>query len=164
MTKRNNHLGYINERCGTDVDSYEIFEENGKTYAVKVEKVKATDPRYTAIDGCYCCINNEEIFDTDKTTEVGVPFEITKNKSGAWGYKSKDIIANLFGIATMEKAEACVKKPLMEGVAYSITKDADGYNLCIYSLTKGGKPRNVFNKLGNGKIVETCGYYYDYNF
>ena len=164
MTTRNNHLGYINERIGTDVDSYEVYEENGKTFAVKVEKVKATDPRYTSIDGCLCCVNNEDVFDTDKTVEVGSPFEITQNKSGVWGYKSKEIIARMFGLPTLSQAESCIKKPLAEGIGYDIDKDKNGYNIFIYTLTKSGKPRNVFNKLGNGKIVKTCGYYYDYNF
>lgn len=45
-----NILGYINKLIYTDIDAYKVFEENGKTYAVKVEK-KIDNSKVEAVNG-----------------------------------------------------------------------------------------------------------------
>lgn len=161
MTKRNNHLGYINKRIYTDIDSYEVFEENGKTMAVQVEKVRACKPEQVICGFIAHCVNNDEMFDTQETKEIGEPFEITQNRKGEWGYKSKDIIFFTDGFESEEKALA-VYKP-NESAKCDVYKTSEGtWAIVIYAVTKTGKPRQKFFKLGH--IVDRCNYYYDYNF
>lgn len=51
-----------------------------------------------------------------------------------------------------------------EGKAQMIPQGAtiEGEWLCIYEMTKSGKRKTTFEKLGT--LSDHCGYFYDYNF
>lgn len=164
MTKRTNHIGYINDFLHTDVKSYEVFKEDGKMMAVQVEKIPACKPEFVSGGFCAHCTNNWEVWNTQETKEVGEPFQITQNRKGEWGHKGLDIVQG-FSCPVENKEyvqdvlDAVEKNPRIGARVYS---DEHCTFIDTYLLTKTGKPKMKFYKLG--EIEETCRYYYDYNF
>ena len=86
MTKRANHIGYINKQVGTDCYSWEVFKEGNKTMAVSVRKIPACKAVISVGGFCGHFHNLDEMWDTDETVENGKPFELTQNR-GWWGKK-----------------------------------------------------------------------------
>lgn len=160
MTKRNNHLGYINHRIYTDVESYEVFTENGKTFAVRVKKVQATKPQFT--NGFFPVTNLEDVWGGEETQEIGTPFEIKQRKDGVWGYTHEDCTPAFY----CKDSEALTKQATdwQNSVGSSVKVIANYDELYCYAvlLTKTGRVKTHFHKLG--MLAKECRYYYDYNF
>lgn len=162
MTKRANHIGYINNRLYTDIESYEVFEENGKMMAVEVEKVQACDPEFISGGFVAHCVNMEDVWGGAETKEIGTPFQISQNRQGVWGYKGRDVIISLHGFETAEKAKAAHNAD-DEGSDCEVFQQKDGtWSVTMYALTKTGKAKQKFFKLGH--IEKECRYFYDYNY
>ena len=165
MTKRTNHIGYINERLYTDVKSYEVFEENGKMMAVEVEKVQACKPEFISGGFVARCVNMHEVWSGKETKEVGTPFQLTKNRKGEWGYKGYDVLFNLSGHGQewVEQVKKDYEGNTNVGLYVGEFEDNAGhYYINVYAVTKTGKPRTKFRKLG--QIEKECEYFYDFNF
>ena len=147
-----NILGYLNKLIYTDIDAYKVFEENGKTYAVKVEK-KIDNSKVEAVNGGFCrvVLNNSELYadPTCEIVEIGKPFEITR-KNGVWGYK--DFVSRNYLHGCCSIREGCNDLELEQGEEFDT----------IYELTKTGKRKTTFVKLGN--IENECHYFKDMNF
>ena len=176
---RNGHVGYLNRHLYTDIESFEVFEENGKLFAVQIEKIQACKPEY-ASGGFVChCTNQDEVWGGDETKEVGEPFALEK-KYGFYGHT----VDNIYSIQTFNtkaeaeeakrRAEALIARtrevnPKVEGREYVITPvynengDVHWYSMTVYHLTKTGRRQRRFVRLGT-KIVDKCHYKYDYNF
>ena len=174
---RNGHIGYLNKRLYTDVKSYEVFEENGKLFAVKVEKIRVCKPEFIPGGFAAHCANQDEVWRGSKTKEIGEPFEIEK-KYGGYGYSAYRVECS-FGCMTEDEAKHEMKAaiedtirmreidPKIPEVGYEIVSCPDNkrhpFLLVGYALTKTGRRQRHFVKLGT-KIEKACRYYYDYNF
>ena len=161
------HVGYINHRIYTDVETWKIFELNGKLYAQTCVKEPTIKPDYIPGGFSAICLNNSELYHTGNYKEVlkYEPFEIVKRrgKYGKWirdCWWSHDVEA--FFHVQVEKWRRGEDVP--ENAVVEFEKDVDGkeYANC-YGLTPSGKYKKVFKILGD-KIVDSNGYYYDHNF
>ena len=164
---RNGHLGYINDYFYTDVQSYEVFQENGKTYAVKVEKIQACKPE--SIPGGFCChfTNLDKVWGSQETREVGQPFEIIQHR-GQWGRWGFDVSGT---ILDHEDADQYIardkewKKTCNDSNQYEYEKLDN--QVLVYRLTKSGKRARKFYKVATCKdrgLEKECHYFEDYNF
>jgi hypothetical protein len=163
---RNNHLGYINQRFGSDVESFEVFTENGKTLAVEVKKIPAVMPSFTAGGFAGHCDNQDAVWSGSETQEVGAPFEVKRFSNGLWGYTAEDWnLTGIFDENTMKTKfpawEAAVKA---DGYEVFVRKQegATSYEALTVKLTKTGKRKTI--RVTLGKLSDHCAYYYDYNF
>ena len=162
MTKRANHIGYINHRLYTDVKSYEVFEEDGKMMAVEVENVQACNPEFISGGFVARCVNMGAVWNGTETKEVGEPFQLAQNRKGEWGYKSRDIILCLHGFETEGNAKSAHNAESKESDCEVWQQEDGTWSVAIYGVTKTGKPRTKFRKLGY--IEDECRYFYDYNY
>ena len=167
---RNGHKGYINKVIYTDINSFEVFEENGKLMAVEVKKEPIVKPEYEIGGFSAICVNEDELYKEGnyKIVEKGNPFEITL-KNGFYGYWHNDVLH--FGWLDLNET---TKEEFIEAnkkCGWDETKTAFVFgeienNHLFYKqilLTKGGKFKRAFRKLGN-KIEKECNEYYDRNF
>lgn len=164
---RNGHIGYINDYLYTDVQSYEVFQENGKTYAVKVEKIQACKPE--SVPGGFCChfTNLDKVWGGQETREVGQPFEIVQHRGhwGRWGYDVHGAILDHEDKDAYIARDKEWKLECGDTNAYEYEKKEN--QVLIYRLTKSGKRAKKFYRVAlsrdNG-IEEECKYFEDYNF
>ena len=155
---------YINHRIYTDIESYRVFDINGNTAkAVRVKKIP--NPEYMDfIPGGFVghYPNQHDAYRySDNIVDDGVPFEIVRHKNGMWGYWSLDSIT-FYGINEegVERQKTFAKE---RGHKLDTKLEEDGtYTMRLVLLTKTGKPKRVFVKLGY--LEENCYYFYDHNF
>lgn len=163
---RNGHIGYINNYLYTDIESFEVFEHSGKTYAVKVEKVQACKPH--VIPGGFCChfTNLREVWGGKETREVGEPFEIVQRR-GVWGHWGYDVHGMILDHEDKDEYIARDKAWKIEcGDTNKYEYEKKDNQVLIYRLTKSGKRAKKFYKVAyrdNG-IEKECRYFNDYNF
>lgn len=153
-------IGYINEKLYTDIKSIEVFEENGKIYAVRVEKeVGSVKPEFDVGGFAAYCTNQDEVWKNGKIVRTGKPFEVTE-RNGVYGY------------FTNCGSRAVIHRKLLENglkeiedrgmIARKIAEDEYQVEYWVYKPTKNGMPRKKFVKMG--KLENTCKWFYDYNF
>lgn len=152
---------YINKKLYSDVISYRVFDINEKAgTAMAIEVERDFTPEWVPGGFSAICTNiknqdNAPVKDKDGAE----PFAITRNKDGVWGIKCKDL---LFCWQRKAIGEENVQRQLALGNSF-IEKDKNGNEMvCVYRMTKGGKIGTTFRKLG--KLSNSCGVYYDYNF
>lgn len=148
---------FINKRIYTDVESYKVFdidEKAGTAMAIEVEK----RIRPKMIPGGFAahCPNLSEEFDKAPVTVVdgAKPFAIKRNKDGVWGFWH-EVVALALPVAGMVKEWLESKKNAPDA-------EIHGDYIYLYEMTKSGKRKMTFEKLG--KLCDTCGFFYDYNF
>lgn len=164
---RNGHLGYINDYFYTDVQSYEVFQENGKTYAVKVEKIQACKPE--SVPGGFCChfTNLDKVWGGQETIEVGQPFEIIQYRGqwGRWGTDGQNVPLHGYDADQFIEQDKLHKKNMGCTDQFEYVKEDD--RVYIFRLTKSGKRARKFYKVAVCKdrgLEEKCHYFLDYNF
>lgn len=155
-------LGYINRYLYTDVTSHEVFEEDGKIYAVSViKKHGSVKPEFHAGGFSAYCSNQWEVWRNGVIERDGEPFEV-ECRNGIYGYVEECVQNYRTYKSHLEES----KKHLTDqGYAFRIIEDEDydGYFILQYfKPTKNGKIRHHFVKLG--EIEKSCHYFYDYNF
>ena len=155
-------LGYINRYLYTDVTSHEVFEEDGKIYAVSViKKPGSVKPEFHAGGFSAYCSNQWEVWRNGVIERDGEPFEV-ECRNGIYGYVAECVEDCP---TTPERLEETKKMLEERGYACRVIEDEfhAGYLICqYYKPTKNGKVRHHFVKLG--KLEKTCNYFYDYNF
>lgn len=174
----NGHIGYINKELYTDVQSWEVFEENGKTFAVEVkivpDKVK---PNFIPGGFSAICTNNIEVMRNGKIVRDGEPFEIELKRGfyGCYGFVTDSpIFTNCLKEAETAKAEfERTIARMTENDPHFVQREvviSEGerngqhyFQVVGYLLTKSGRRMRKFRKLGE-RIEEKCRYFYDYNF
>lgn len=146
---------YINKKLYTDVESYlvtDIDEVKGTAMAVEVEK--RITPK--TVPGSFAghCLDLDRAFDAAEPVikEGANPFKITRNKDGVWGFKCEVFYAHHVACFTEDG------KQQMIATGWEIKGDL----FIKYELTKAGKHKTTFEKLG--VLSDTCRYFYDYNF
>ena len=144
---------FINVPLYSDINSYKVLSVNGnKGLAVEVRK----EPKNLEFSG-YTCLNNREAYSNADPIEMGPTFEITK-RGEEWYRKTHvgtfipNVSSNKANTFNHEGVEVVVEK----------TDNPEFVNLFVYELTKTGKRKVHWEKLG--KIVDYCAYYYDHNF
>jgi hypothetical protein len=159
---RNNHLGYCNKRRGSDVESFELFSENGKTYAVEVKKVQACVPQFEVGGFCGHCYNQAEVWGGSQTEEIGKPFEVKLTRSGEYGRMvvAWSLCAVMTGADFNARFEG-MKAAHLEH-SFMANSDKDRHAVYVVENTKRGTPKKVLEKIG--KLEATCRYFFDYNF
>ena len=148
---------YINKRIYTDVESYlvtNIDEVNGTAVAVEVEK--RIKPKMIPGSFAANCPNLEQEFsDAEPVIKDGAkPFPITRNKDGIWGFKH-EVVALALPVKGM-------KEEWLESKRNAPDALIEGDYIYLFEMTKGGKRKTTFEKLGT--LSDSCGYFYDYNF
>ena len=148
---------YINKRIYTDVESYlvtEIDEVKGTAMAIEVEK--RIKPKM--IPGGFaarCPDLNREFAEADPVIRKGAkPFQIKRNKDGIWGFRT-EVIALALPVAGCKAEWIKSKRNAPDALI-------EGDYIYLFEMTKGGKRKTTFKKLGT--LSDTCGYFYDYNF
>lgn len=148
---------YLNKRIYTDVESYlvtEIDEIKGTAMAIEVEK-KITPKMIPGGFAAHCPDLNREFAAAEPTICKGAKaFPIIRNKDGIWGFWH-EVVALALPVAgmTAEWLESQKNNPAAE---------IKGNYIWLYDMTKSGKRKRAFEKLG--RLSDTCGYFYDYNF
>ena len=155
-------LAYINRHLYTDVTSHEVFEEDGKIYAVSViKKPGSVKPEFHAGGFSAYCSNQWEVWRNGVIERDGEPFEV-ECRNGIYGYVA-ECVENCR--TTPERLEETKKMLEERGYACRVYDHPifEGYLVCqYYKPTKTGKVRHHFVKLG--KLEKSCHYFYDYNF
>lgn len=167
---RNGHLGYINKLIHTDINSYEVFEDNGELKAVKVKRESTIKPEYISGGFSVICTNEEELYKDGnyKIVEDGKPFKI-ELKNGFYGFWHTDVLH--FGWLDLNEMSKDEFIEANKKCGWDETKTAFEFgeienNQLFYRqilLTKGGKYKRAFEKLGN-RLDKECCEYYDRNF
>ena len=158
-------IGFINTRLYTDIKSVEIFEENGKTYAVDVKKeVGDVEPEF--IEGGFVarCVNQNEVWRSGVVVRDGTPFEV-EERNGVWGFVKDSVKVIEFGKGhpIYEKDEKAWLEEMAEKGYFAELIEDDWRKVYRYfKPTKNGTPRKKFVKLGT--VEKTCKWFYDYNF
>lgn len=161
--QRETHLGYINEYMYSDVHSWRVSKRGDKFYATAVEKVPAVKPEWVPGGFSAICLNNDQIWSGDQTHDVGESFEI-ECRDGVYGYIDH-VKQFVVGGTTIERLQSIVDR--LNSERKDPTKEVFGveqYQVFRYPLTSKGNKRRKFRKLGSGRLVDKCNYYYDYNF
>ena len=148
---------YINKRIYTDVESYlvtDIDEIKGTAMAVEVEK--QIKPKMIPGSFAANCSDLEQEFNAAPPVvkDGAKPFQITRNKDGIWGFRT-EVIALALPVA------GC-KAEWIESKRNAPDALIEGDYIYLFEMTKGGKRKTTFKKLGT--LSDTCGYFYDYNF
>ena len=148
---------YINKRIYTDVESYlvtEINEAKGTAMAIEVEK--RIKPKMIPCGFAAHCPNLDQEFDAAQPVvkDGATAFPITRNKDGIWGFRT-EVIALALPVA------GC-KAEWIESKRNAPDALIEGDYIYFFEMTKGGKRKTTFKKLGT--LSDTCGYFYDYNF
>lgn len=153
---------FLNVKGYTDVTCYRVFnidERKGTAMAIEVERV--FKPQFIPGGFAAVCINQEDQNTApwaDKRNAT--PFAITRNSKDIWGVKHDDVIYSWFCDAFKPEGIAAM---MAKGNARIVKNAADGRDLIqICRLTKSGKIGQTFTQYG--KLEDTCGAFYDYNF
>ncbi len=148
---------YINKRIYSDVESYlitEIDEVNGTAMAVEVEK-RIKPKMIPGGFAAHCPDLNREFAEAEPVIREGAkPFQIKRNKDDIWGFKHA-VVALALPIKGM-------KEEWLESKKNDPAAEIKGDYIYLYEMTKSGKRKATFEKLGT--LSDTCGYFYDYNF
>jgi hypothetical protein len=148
---------YINKRIYTDVESYlvtEIDEIRGTAMAIEVEK-RITPKMIPGGFAAHCPNLNREFAEAEPVIKDGAKaFPIKRNKYGIWGFKH-EVVALALPVAGM-------KQDWLESKKNDPAAEIHGEYIWLYEMTKSGKRKTTFEKLGT--LSDTCGYFYDYNF
>ena len=148
---------YINKRIYTDVESYlvtEIDEVNGTAMAVEVEK-RIKPKMIPGGFAAHCPDLNREFAEAEPVIREGAKtFQIKRNKDGIWGFKHA-VVALALPIKGM-------KEEWLESKKNDPAAEIKGDYIYLYEMTKSGKRKTTFEKLGT--LSDICGYFYDYNF
>lgn len=148
---------YLNKRIYTDIESYlvtEIDEVKGTAMAIQVEK-RITPEMIPSGFTAHCPNLDREFAAIEPTIKDGAKaFRIKRDKNGIWGYQRRIIsLALPVSSLTPEWIENKKNDPAAEII---------GDYIYLYELTKTGKYKTTFEKLGT--LSNYCGYFYDYNF
>lgn len=144
---------FINTTVYTDVHSVKVLEVSGnKGLAIAVRK----EPKNLEFDG-YVCLNGKEAYEKAEPIEMGPSFEITKR--GEYWYRKRPVVTFVPNVLA-EKADTFNHEEVE--VVIEKTDNPEYVDLFIYELTKTGRRKTAWEKLG--KIVSHCGYYHDHNF
>ena len=153
-------IGFINKKLYTDIRSHEVFVDNDKTYAVRVEKrVGKVKPEF--IEGGFCahCVNQNEVWENGDIVRVGKPFEVIE-RNGYYGYFTD---CGERYVINRKLLERDLKDIADRGlVAQKIDEDEYQIEYWVFKPTKNGTPRKKFVKMGT--LEKTCKWFYDYNF
>ena len=148
---------YINKRIYTDVESYlvtDIDEVKGTAMAIEVEK-RITPKMMPGSFAANCPNLEQEFSEAEPVIKDGAkPFQIKRNKDGIWGFKH-EVVALALPVA------GC-KSEWIESKRHASDALIEGDYIYLFEMTKGGKRKTTFEKLGT--LSDTCGYFYDYNF
>ena len=157
-------LGYINTRLYSDVKSIEVYEENGKIYAVDVRKeVGGVKPEFHVGGFCAHCSNQAEVWRNAVIVREGTPYEVVEKK-GVYGYYVNAVEIIRFHPIFKAEGEAQIEKAKTKGktVEYVGEDEYGNKTYRAYCPKKDGTPRKTFRKLGS--LDKTCQWFYDYNF
>ena len=151
------NVKFINQMIYTDVRSYMVYdidETAGTAMAVEVEK--KIKPRIIPGGFFGHCPDLDEEFRKAKVTvkDGATPFKITRAKNGIWGF------THLKTVGTLPKN--AIAEDWLEAHKNAPNVDMEDGWVTIYEMTATGKRKKTFEKLG--KLTDTCGYFYDYNF
>ena len=155
---------FINHRIYTDIESYRVFDINGKT-AKAVRVKKNPNPEYMdfipgGFVGHYPNQHDAYRYSND-IVDDGVPFDIIQRKDGVWGRWVIDHLT-FYGL-NEEGVERQKAHSESRGDRVDVRLEDDGtYTVHIIFLTKSGKPKRYFDKLGY--LEEHSKYFYDHNF
>ena len=146
---------FINKRIYTDIESWlvtAIDEARGTAMATPVKKII----RSKMVPGGFAgnCPDLDREFDAAEPVIAGKPFPIRRNKDGIWGFRHEVISLAL-------PIEGCKAEWIESKRNAPDAEIADGY-IWLYEMTKGGKRKTTFEKLG--VLSDTCAYFYDHNF
>ena len=148
---------YINKRIYTDIESYlvtEIDEVNGTAMAIEVEKRIKPKMIHSGF-AAYCPDLDREFAEAEPVIRKGAKaFPIKRNKDGIWGFK-REVVALALPVKGM-------KEEWLESKKDDPAAEIKGDYIYLYEMTKSGKRKTTFEKLGT--LSDTCGYFYDYNF
>ena len=155
-------LGFINERLYSDVKSWEVFEEDGKVFAVPVRKeVGDVEPDFHPGGFIGFVSNQAEVWRNGVVVRDGEPFEVTL-RNGVYGYTTK-VVENFR--SDDEHLDYVTKMLEEKGYKFEIRKHpihAELFNVVAWRPTKTGKIRRRWIKLG--ELEKHCDWFYDYNF
>lgn len=158
-------LGYINTQLYTDIKSVEVFEENGKFYAVDVEKrIGDVKPEFHVGGFCHHVSNPYAVWGAGKIVRVSDPFEV-EERNGVWGFVKDSVKVIEFGKGhpIYEKDEKAWLEEMAEKGYFAELIEDDWRKVYRYfKPTKAGTPRKKFVKIG--KLEKECRYFYDFNF
>ena len=146
---------FINKQIYTDIESWmvtEIDEAQGTAMATPVKKII----RPKMVPGGFAghCPDLDREFDAAEPVIAGKPFPIRRNKDGIWGFRHEVISLAL-------PVDGCKTEWIESKRNAPDAEIADGY-IWHYEMTKGGKRKTTFEKLG--VLSDTCAYFYDHNF
>ena len=163
-------LGYINNRIGSDVDTWKIFsDKKGGLYAWPCTKISLIKPN-CQVGGFAAHVSNlDEMYAEGNYEESlnGHPFKIEfrNGKYGRWVNVYHPVSHNkLYGsgfpkevVEALERGEEYINKEL--GLKYYLHGD----DVIVILLTKNGKERRTFSVLGT-EIESRNRYFHDMNF
>jgi hypothetical protein len=147
---------YLNEQIGTDCKSYRVIkidELKGVATVVEVERVGFKPNQ--VVGGFFArTINNYEQYDYPVQDDPNAkPFEVTRNKQGFWGRKV---------VVCMVQNVNSFKPEYLEEITSRPNVEVKGDYIYFYELTKSGKKKTKFVKMG--AISDKCKAFYDYKF
>lgn len=148
---------FINKKIHTDVESWmvtEIDEKKGTAMAVSVKK-NITQKMIHGGFAAHCPNLSAEFDAAEPVIADGTKaFPIQRNKDGIWGFRHEVV-------AMAVPVEGCKADWIESKRNAPDAEIVDGY-IWIYEMTKGGKRKTTFEKLGH--LSDACGFFYDYNF
>ena len=154
---------YINKMLWTDIESYRVTNINGKT-ATAVRVVKNPNKEHMqfipgGFVGHYPNQHDAYRFSND-IVECGEPFQIEQHR-GVWGrWRNEGYV--FFGVSAENVERQKQMSEEMGDRCEAFLEDDGTYTIRITQLTKSGKPKRTFEKLG--QLEEHCKYFYDHNF
>lgn len=146
-------MEYINEYCWSDVKSYKLERTSDKKgIATPVKKILSKDTKVfngewrNAYDKC------------DNIVESGESFDV-ECRNGVWGFVTyKDAMFN--SVKSIIGGKEAILNMVKDGI--TVVFNADESRFAFVELTKTGKPKTKFYKLGYAS--EFCDYKYDWDF
>lgn len=156
-------IGYINTKLFTDIRSLEVYQQDGKTYAVNVVKViDKVKPEFDVGGFAAHCSNQEEVWEAAKIERQGTPFEVIEH-NGFYGYFVNAVEYIRYSRIFAEEGQKALDKAKAKGKTVELVEDTEDIKVYrTYSPKKDGTPRKKFKKLG--KLEKTCKFFFDYNF
>lgn len=146
---------FINRRIYTDIESWMVTEiDEARETAMATPVKKIIRPKMVPGGFAGHCPDLDREFDAAEPVIAGKPFPIRRNKDGIWGFRHEVISLAL-------PVEGCKAEWIESKRNAPDAEIADGY-IWLYEMTKGGKRKTTFEKLG--VLSDTCAYFYDHNF
>lgn len=169
---------YINYYLYTDVNSVKVLsisEDGNYARVVPVRKESKIDAVFIPGGFVGHTANNKEMFSPENSIiiEDGTPYILTRKKDRKGGYiwGTYNYMSYSMSFNGIDDAEKCLEKmkEFVEGdgetYEFEIREEDGKFIAERFLLTKKTKKRvKHFAIYGNGKMVDHCDWYYDYNF